>query len=73
MIGSRVGEQSEAMLRQLDQQFAYGRTYVPDVPVCHRKLTLQRGKPPLIIDAGREEPRTNIAEALTRATARWTS
>jgi hypothetical protein len=72
MVGARIGEESVLMLDQLDQQFAYGRTYVPDVPVSHRNLTLRRGQPPLIRAMGASRQSTNIAESLTRATRRWT-
>ena len=72
MIGSRIGEQTAVMLDRLEEQFAFGRTYVPEVPVSRGKLTLRRGQPPLIEPPDRPHQRTDIADALTRASGRWT-
>lgn len=71
-IGARIGEETAVMLGWLEEQFAYGRTYVPEVPVSRGKLTLRRGQPPLIEPSDRPHQRTDIADALTRASGRWT-
>lgn len=72
MIAERIGEQSVLMLEQLDRQFAYGRTYVPQVPVAQSRLSLRRGQPPEILTASETGEAVNIAEALGAATGRWT-
>lgn len=72
MVSERIGEQSALMLDQLDRQFAYGRTYVAQVPVTQRTLSLRRGQSPAILATGRTGEAVNIAEALARATGRWT-
>ena len=72
MIAGRIGEQSALMLEQLDRQFAYGRTYVAQVPVTQSTLVLKRGQPPEILTTSGGGEAVNIAEALGRASGRWT-
>lgn len=72
MIAERLGEQSMLLLGELERQFAYGRTYISNVPVTSRTLTLRRGFPPRIAGAATQRQQTDIAQALTRATGRWT-
>lgn len=68
----RVGEQSAAMLANLEAQFVFGRSYVPDVPVAQGQLTLRRASPPLIQLTSNDGQRANIAEVLRQAKGRWT-
>lgn len=72
MILERVGEQSAALLDNLEAQFVFGRSHVPDVPVAQGQLTLERASPPAIYLPSGGGQRTNIAEALSRAKGRWT-
>lgn len=72
MVSARVGEQSRLMLEQIDRQFAYGRTYVPQVPVRQGTLSLRRDRPPEVQFSKQVEAAVNIAEALANATGRWT-
>lgn len=72
MVHARVYEQTGLMLEQMDQQFGYGRTYVAEVPVARKALSLRRGQPPLIREWGQCESTTNIATALAASDARWT-
>ena len=72
MVLERVGEQSVALLDNLEAQFVFGRSHVPDVPVAQGRLTLERASPPAIHLPSGAGQRTNIAEVLSRAKGRWT-
>ena len=72
LVAERVGEQSSLLLAQLDQQFIHGRTYVPDVPVRHRRLSLGRGVAPIISDVRARHRISRIADTLANASGRWT-
>lgn len=71
LIAKRVEEQSNLELLRIDRQFMSGRSYVADVPVSHRKLSLTRGQPPVISNAGSRDIE-RIADMLANAKGRWT-
>jgi hypothetical protein len=72
MMGERVSEQSALMLTQMNAQFRYGRTYIPDVPVRHEMLTLERGNAPLIRGVRKSRQIDRVTDALLSAQGRWT-
>jgi len=72
LVGERIAEQSDLMLRQLDRQFVHGRTYVADVPVSHMLLSLRRGQAPLIKEVRERHLINRVADTLANTTGRWT-
>ena len=72
MMRERVSEQSALMLAQMDAQFRYGQTYVPDVPVRHEMLTLERGSGPIIREVRKSRRIGRVTDALRSARGRWT-
>lgn len=72
MVADRVSEQSSLMLAQMDRQFRYGRTYVPEVPVSHEVLTLRRGSAPSIKKVRKTRRIAHVADALAASKGRWT-
>ena len=72
LLADRLAEQSALMLRQLDEQFIHGGTYVAKVPVRHRLLSLRRGRAPEIKEVRQRHLITDVADTLANAPGRWT-